>query len=436
MCKCKNMTAINKISVKGFRNIESVEIDLQKVTSLLAPNNYGKSNLLDAIGFGYVFMRTSAERKQMMMKNSSSISINNIVAGLPFVFDIEGSFDEQTDFQYGYSFIWAKNNNENNDLTEGYITDEYFKIRDNNGEKPKFSLLFKRTSENTANYNSCNTGRCNRNISIDSNELVLNKLSNYDDLPYHKQIEELLKIKFLQIDTISNPENHFALKVRMEEGNPSLVIGDWLAKYLYDLREKDSDTYEFLISAISNLLPNIESIEPLRLNTHKIVVDNIPYLYPDQYDIMVKESYNNQSTRFQYLSTGSMKLLYLLTCIIRAQREGTQLILIEELENSIHPRLLQSLLTTIEDLLGDVKLIFTSHSPNLAQYLTASQLYVGLPSDKGLVDFRTLKPNKIKPVLKIASAANVSLGEYLFELMLDLESDSDLIDNFFTAKKG
>jgi len=46
MCKCKNMTAINKISVKGFRNIESVEIDLQKVTSLLAPNNYGKSNLL------------------------------------------------------------------------------------------------------------------------------------------------------------------------------------------------------------------------------------------------------------------------------------------------------------------------------------------------------------------------------------------------------
>lgn len=403
---------------------------------MLAPNNYGKSNILNAIGFGYVFMRTSAERKQMMMKDSSSISINNIVAGLPFVFDIEGSFDEQTDFKYGYSFIWAKNNNENNDLTEGYITDEYFKVRDNNGEKPKFSLLFKRTSENTANYNSCNTGRCNRNISIDSNELVLNKLSNYDDLPYHKQIEELLKIKFLQIDTISNPENHFALRIRMEEGNPSLVIGDWLAKYLYDLRRKDCDTYEFLISAISNLLPNIESIEPLRLNTKKIVIDNIPYLYPDQYDIMVKESYNNQSTRFQYLSTGSMKLLYLLTCIIRAQREGTQLILIEELENSIHPRLLRSLLTTIEDLLGDVKLIFTSHSPNLAKHLTASQLYLGLPSEKGVVDFRTIKQNKIKSVLKVAAAADMSLGEYLFELMLDMEYDSDLIDKFFTAKKG
>ena len=71
-------TKLKLFEENGIENIS--EIDLQKVTSLLAPNNYGKSNLLDAIGFGYVFMRTSAERKQMMMKNSSSISINNIVA--------------------------------------------------------------------------------------------------------------------------------------------------------------------------------------------------------------------------------------------------------------------------------------------------------------------------------------------------------------------
>jgi predicted ATPase len=149
---------------------------------------------------------------------------------------------------------------------------------------------------------------------------------------------------------------------------------------------------------------------------------------------MVKEVYNNQTTRLQYLSTGSMKILFLLTCIIRARKEGTQLLFIEELDNSIHPNLMQTLLSIITEMMGNTKLLFTSHSPNVARNLTAKQLYVGLPSDKGVVDFRTIKPSKVKSVLSIASAGDMSLGEYLFELMLDTEADPSLIDFFFNPQ--
>ena len=108
--------------------------------------------------------------------------------------------------------------------------------------------------------------------------------------------------------------------------------------------------------------------------------------------------------------------------------------MVEELENSIHPELLQSLLSAIPMLLGNTKLLFTSHSTHLAKHLTYDQLYVGLPSDDGVADFRILKQTKLKNVLKIAAAGEMALGEYLFELMLSAEDDRRMIDVFFEEK--
>ena len=86
--------------------------------------------------------------------------------------------------------------------------------------------------------------------------------------------------------------------------------------------------------------------------------------------------------------------------------------------------------------LGDTKLLFTSHSPNLVRHLAAPQLYVGLPSDKGEVDFRTIRPSKVNAVLQIAGAGEMAIGEYLFDLLQDAERDPSLIDVYFTQKKG
>ena len=192
-----------------------------------------------------------------------------------------------------------------------------------------------------------------------------------------------------------------------------------------------------MLSAVTTLIPTIELLEPVVISANNLKIDDdAPFEYPNQYDLVVKEKNNNQQTRFQYLSTGSMKLLYLLTTIIRASSEGVQLLLVEELENSIHPSLLQSLLDVVRLFLGETKLLFSSHSPNLLKHLAAPQLYVGLPSDKGEADFRTIKPSKVKSVLQIAGAGEMAIGEYLFDLLQDAESDPSLVDVFFTQKKG
>ena len=429
------MVALNKISIKGFRNIDFVSIDFQDITSLLAPNNYGKSNAMAAITFGFQFIKNQSKTRLRMMGDQSCISINKGIAGKPFVFEEEGAIDDNTDFVYGYSFNWKRNRKgEKEDVSEGHIITEYLKIRNNNGEKPKFTTLINRTSGNKAKYTPSITGRCDRELLIESNELALNKLYNYDDLFYHNYIEAIKSIKVRGVDTLSDPGEIFAPRLMLkDDGKQALMLGSDLAQYLYELKQKDKDYFELLVSAITNLIPTVETIEPVVINKIDLKIDDdAPFELPDQYDVIVKERYNNQQTRFQYLSTGSMKLLNLLTKVVKAQKDGVQLLLVEELENSIHPRLLQSLLSIIEDFLGETKLLFTSHSPNLAKYLSAPQLYIGLPSEKGYVDFRTLKATKVSRVLKIAAAGEMSLGEYLFDLMLDLECDHEFISEFFT----
>jgi len=50
------------------------------------------------------------------------------------------------------------------------------------------------------------------------------------------------------------------------------------------------------------------------------------------------------------------------------------------------------------------------------------------------VDFRTVKAKKVDKMLTVANEMNISLGEYLFVLMEDVETDNDLINVYFNKK--
>lgn len=428
------MKSIDKVFVDGFCNIENTTIDLQKQTALLATNNYGKSNLLEAIDFGCFFIHESSSNKKTMMQYVPAISINSKMAGKPYTFEIEGHLDETTLYKYGFSFIWRSESE--NGVIGGHICREILKIKRTTGVHPEFSNYIIRDNANEAKYLSSEKGRCSTRISIDGDSLVLNKLSNFDNLFCINTIRELNKIVILDIDTLDNPAKHFDFSLRNQNGKPTIHIGDGLPQYLFNLKKNNSDKYEYLKSAIMNLVPTLEEFDPVPVKIGEPADEqaNVPYKIPTEYDVLVKDKYNNQKTRFAYLSTGCMKLVHILSAIVLAKENGAQLLLIEELENSVHPKLLRSLLSIIDDMCEGVKVLFTSHSPQLAQFLSPKQLYVGLPNCDGVVDFRTVKPSKVDKILTVANEMNITLGEYLFRIMEDMEDDADLISMYFNKK--
>lgn len=425
------MTVIDRICIGGFRNIDYSEIKLQQLTALLAPNNYGKSNILDAIMFAYSFIHNTPEIRKQMMREYTCISINSKIAGEPFYCEIEGSFDSSNDYLYRFSFEWYQQSSNSLTAKEGKIIGEYLGIRDNTKEKPKYRAIINRTRD-SAQYDA--TGRCNKTIPILDDELVLVKLSNIDSWSFLPFAKEILGISMGSPDIIADPKQHF-LPRKMVTAEGEQLVYDGFTQYLYQLKQEDERLFNIMISILTTLVPTIQTVQPVRFSSESKHIDkNVPYELPDLYDVYVKESSNNQSTPFRFMSTGSMRILFLLASIIYSSKRGAQILMVEELENSIHPELLQSLLSAIPMLLGDTKLLFTSQSTHLAKHLTYDQLYVGLPSDDGVADFRILKQTKLKNVLKIAAAGEMALGEYLFELMLSAENDRRMIDVFFEER--
>lgn len=47
---------LKSITVGGFKNIARTKLLLDRVIAVVSPNNYGKSNLLEAIDFGTDFI--------------------------------------------------------------------------------------------------------------------------------------------------------------------------------------------------------------------------------------------------------------------------------------------------------------------------------------------------------------------------------------------
>ena len=146
--------------------------------------------------------------------------------------------------------------------------------------------------------------------------------------------------------------------------------------------------------------------------------------------------YNNQYSSINNLSAGCKRLLYIFTMVIASQINNVQLVMLEELENSVHPKLLQDVLVVISQLAGDTKILLTSHSPYLVNYLDVRKIQFGLPAKCGIATFKEVKASKVSRLEKQASAEEMSLGEYVFGLMQDLENDDEYIKTYFDTRDG
>lgn len=371
------------------------------------------------------------------MRNRSLIPINTALEGIPFSFEIEGYFfdgKKTFSFVYGYSFEWLKTSKED---TGARIIGEYLRMKSD--DDLKFRSYINREDVGMAYYLASPTGRCSKQLSVDSNMLALNKLANFDDLFYIDSIRQLNGLDVREIGTLQNPDSLFNLIAPDDDVNELSLEYPREAKvgyYLNSLKELAPDKYALLKDVVTGLLVTIEDFEPVQIDLRKDMEEekkkDLPFRLPETfYDVRVKERSNNQYTSISRISSGSKKIFFILTLIIAAEINKIPLVLLEELENSVHPKLLQNLLTAIVQLAGDTKVLITSHSPYLVKYLEPTKMKFGIPTEEGVADFRSLKPGKVAKVLKKASAEEVSVGEYMFEMLLEMECDDELINEYF-----
>lgn len=404
---------IDSFIIEGFSNIKQIRLDVGKINALIAPNGYGKSNVLNAISFGLMYLNANEETKGQMLR-SRFLPINVSIEEKKFHFEILGRLQREgrTELvQYGYECQWAEG------AIPGYVLSEWLKIK-TEGEQ-RYRQMINRQDGYYSMIVPSAMGRCNKPFAATPHQLSLPLIAS-GGLFLSDLAKEICSISIPNLHTLDNPESYFSI----DGGNGIAMLGGMtLSEYIYRMKETDADSFSILSDGIKQLIPGVVSFEPdeITLSDGRSKV----------YDIRIQEKFNSQPTSIRLLSSGSKRMIFIFTLCMAAQKQSIPLIMVEEPENSVHPKLMEDFLLTILAYASDTKILMTSHSPYLMRYLQPEQMYFGLPKHDGLAHFAKVNPSKQKYLYKYAGDMELTFGEFMFDFMLDMENDSEKLTSFF-----
>lgn len=435
---------LKSITIGNFKNVAETTIELDKIIAIVSTNNYGKSNLLEAIRFGFDFISASPRQRANMMRWSRGIPLSPQLAGKNFIFSIEFDDPRLKEYRYArysFQFSWV------NDVDTGaIIADENIEMRDT--ESVRYTSFLKR---NKGLYRAGKSKAGFRKIMLAKDTLAIDILSAIDDIEISDVITAIKKLAYRMCNTLELDKSFQINPIEFDfDLNSALAFDDNdIPKALSVLKKEYPAQYSQFVETISDLFPEFKKIElqSYSLNANEIpqiqaVVlskagnkeekkTDIPYHIKDElFRLVIHSSYLNQPISMEYMSTGTKRLIWLIANAIFSNCYGTNLIGVDEIETSIHPKMIRSLLEALSYILDSSSMIVTSHSPYLIQYLKLDSIYIGVPNENGVAHFKKIQRTKIKNLINISRELETSVGEYLFELMAGDDDSADILSAY------
>lgn len=427
-------TELLSITIDGFKNLKFSTIDFGKIVALVSQNGYGKSNMLQAIDFVLDFIHFDRDGKSHMMGWVRGIPLNQYSASRNFYAELliriksEGRNEL---VKYGFQFVWAKN-----DKSGKRIVKEWLYKKEEKSRARYNQLLFR--DQEGCYYRSSETGRCSTPLHLEDDELGINKLQQMEVLWLHEAVKAVNDCS-VYIDRhldVSNSYDRFPVLINKKMTNEfALEEIQNIPRAIYFLKERNPDKFDRLIDAFFQLFPNIESMNvrefDLAPENQQKLPDDVPFTVSNKiYRLYYKDKNLNQFLDFDLLSDGTKRIFLTLTYITIADINNTTLIAFEEPENSIHPGLLQNFLDVVSQLSKNCKVLVSSHSPYILQYIDTSSIYVGRPNSEGLARFCRFAPQKLNSLERDAEDSDISVGGYIFELLSGSDADEDILKGY------
>ena len=429
------------LSVGGFKNLDYTTLNLDGMAAIVSPNNYGKSNFLEALSFATDFISSGAKTRKQMMGWTKGIPLTKNLDTKDFKFQVEFHDPKLGDYayvRYGFTFSWFKDNQ-----TGQKITDEWIDLHSE--ESNRYTSYLKRQE---GKYRKGNSTTAFRKLNFDDSQLAIDVLASVTDLEYANVIQAIQTFEY-RICSSLDLQNRF-------QAPPIEVVGDQcdtikfddedVPRALFFLKDRYPDKYLLFKESIFTLFPefidfDVQAYEPKKGDIHLIATtgenfkemeqDEIPFHVRDEmYRLVIQSSTLNQPINISMMSTGTKRLFWLLANVFISSCTNVSCIGIEELETSIHPKMMKNLLEILSEALEDTQLIISSHSPYLIQYLKSSQLFVGVPSNDGIAIFKRIIPSKVKQLISASRDYGMSFGEYLFELLSGDENSYNIVRKY------
>ncbi|MBR5968916.1 MAG: AAA family ATPase [Lachnospiraceae bacterium] len=434
---------IKSISVGNYKNIPVTTFSFSGMIALVSTNNFGKSNVLEAIQLGFDFISASPKTRDSMMRYIPGIPLSNALAGKEFAFSIEVDIPELGEnrfVRYGYRFFWLSDGERG-----ARITDETLEIRPS--EAVRYTGYLKRKES------KCRTSKSNQNyrrIGLADNVLAIDAMLSIDGLEIAEVIRRIQQLSYRICSKLELSNSFLPIEVGMREVSDYPTDDSDIPRALHYLQQERPDQYALFFEAIYELFPEFQQVElneyvvrrektdvPDALRVEhidakgKTVSEEIPFrIRDDIYRILIFSKYLNQPLSMEKMSTGTKRIFWLLANAVFGNSYGANLIEVDEIETSIHPRMMRNLLRTLRELMGDTAMMITSHSPYLVQYFKPEALYIGVPNHEGIAVFRRVDASRVKKMEKASGDMGLAIGEYIFELLSGDEDSTEVLRSY------
>lgn len=421
------------LSVGGYKNLAKTTVELEGLTALISPNNYGKSNLLGALQFAIEFLNASPKTRSAMMAAEGCVPLTPALENENFSFSMmidNQDIGENYRFaRYGFEFEWIKDNESGRK-----IVNESIEI----GPKPneRLTTYLKRKE---GKYKKSYDTRSFRAIALDDNQLAIDVLTSMEDIDINPVVRQIKSMVFAILASIDATNRFRATPIEFNAQGEGFDFDDGdLPRALYRLKEGDSDRYGDFLNAVHTLFPEFSALsvqsyemrqEDKEFYERAFPPDDasVPFHVKDElYKLMIKSEYLNQPVSVARMSEGTQRLIWLIASVVIANMEKISCVGIEEVETSIHPKMLKTLLEILSENISGISVLLTSHSPYLIQYLKPEHIYIGVPSGDGVAAFKRIRKERVKEVSQAAYERGLSFGEYIFEL-LTLDGDDKAV---------
>lgn len=436
-----NIMKVISLSVGGFKNLDYTTLSLDGIAAIVSPNNYGKSNFLEALSFATDFISSGTKTRKQMMGWTKGIPITKNLDTRDFKFQVEFYDPNLGDYayvRYGFSFSWFKD-----DQSGQRITNEWIDLH--SVDSNRYTGYLKRQE---GKYRKGNSTTAFRKLNFDDSQLAIDILSSVTDLEYANVIQAIQTFEYRICSSLDLQNRFQAPPIEVADNQCDTIKFDDedVPRALFFLKKKCPEKYLLFKESIFTLFPefidfDVQAYEPKKGDIHLIATtgenfkemdqEKIPFHVRDEmYRLVIQSSTLNQPINISMMSTGTKRLFWLLANVFISSCTNVSCIGIEELETSIHPKMLKNLLEILSEALEGTQLIISSHSPYLIQYLKSTQLFVGVPSTDGVAVFKKIAPSKAKHLISASRDYGMSFGEYLFELLSGDENSYNIIRKY------
>ncbi len=342
------MNRFENVSIKGFRRLKAVEIEMRNLTVMIGANGSGKTSFLDV--FSILAASANGNLQTTLQQKGGLNEILTRGKATELELALSMTIPDRAPLKYNLA------------LSPRGLTYEIREESLTQHSDPYASEPFKYIES--------------RNLDVKYFSQEDRKLlrPNWEHNPLETSLSQVPKM-YLQPENLRKSLASCTYYGALDVSEKSLIRlpqsmrpaklpganGEDLVSCLYDLRETDRDRFEMLENVISAAFPDFE-----RLSFPPVAAGTLSMTWMDR-------NYP-QPMYIHELSEGTLRFLWLVTLL--QSQSLTTVTLIDEPEVSLHPDLLMHLVYLLREAAKNTQLIIATHSDRLIRFLEPHEVLV------------------------------------------------------------